>query len=156
MIDSREEILAASGDVLLALDFNDDDVPEITLDTFISFERVLRPNDTQIIKVALSGLDFILGDPADPVISFNNLSGFLVDDPLVPATREGVIGSRFFWGHGTGDMVVGHHLAVAGRARLRSVDADLLERDYAMGHQISAEELADVTAWISGDATPTE
>lgn len=85
-----------------------------------------------------------------------NLSGFVVDDPLVPVTREGVVGSRFFWGHGTGDMAVGHHLAVSGRARLRSVDADLVERDYAMGHQISEGELADVTAWMSGVAKPTE
>ena len=77
------------------------------------------------------------------------LSGFLVDDSEVPVTSDAISGTRVFWGHGTLDMVVPHSLAISGRAMLRSLDADLHERDYPMGHQISAEELADVTAWLS-------
>jgi len=84
------------------------------------------------------------------VASVVNLSGFLVDDPEVPVTSAALSGTRIFWGHGTMDMAVHHSLAISGRARLRSLDADLTERDYPMGHQISAEELADITAWLEG------
>ena len=80
-----------------------------------------------------------------------NLSGFLVDDAEVRLTSDALSGARIFWGHGTMDMAVHHSLAVSGRAMLRSLDADLTEHDYPMGHQISAEELADITAWLSKD-----
>lgn len=84
------------------------------------------------------------------VPSVLDLSGFLVDDSEVPVTSEALGGTRIFWGHGTLDMAVHHSLAVSGRALLRSLDADLTEHDYPMGHQISAEELADITTWLSG------
>ena len=84
------------------------------------------------------------------VASVLDLSGFLVNDTEVPVTSDALSETRIFWGHGTLDMVVHHSLAVSGRALLRSLDADLTERDYPMGHQISAEELSDIAAWLSG------
>ncbi len=83
------------------------------------------------------------------VASVLDLSGFLVDDAEVPVTSAALSGTRVFWGHGTMDMTVPYSLAVSGRALLRSLDADLTEHDYPMAHQISAQELADITAWLS-------
>ena len=53
-IDFNKRILAASGQVTLALDFDDNGQPEISLDTFISFEQTFRPNGSPIIKIALT------------------------------------------------------------------------------------------------------
>ncbi|KPK35956.1 MAG: hypothetical protein AMJ65_16940, partial [Phycisphaerae bacterium SG8_4] len=78
LIDSTRRIIAASGDVTIGLDFNDDTIPEISLSSFISFEQSFRPNGSQIIKVAMTGLSFNLGDPEDPVLELSDLSGFLV------------------------------------------------------------------------------
>lgn len=78
-----------------------------------------------------------------------NFSGFLPDHPGVQVTRESVQGTRFFWGHGTQDQMIAFGLAAEGRSTLRQAGADLRTRDYPMGHQISAPELADVVAWLS-------
>jgi phospholipase/carboxylesterase len=77
-----------------------------------------------------------------------NLSGFLPEHPSVRATAATVAGSRFFWGHGTLDPAIPFDFASAGRAALRAAGAELETRDYAMGHGISPEEVADVRAWL--------
>lgn len=77
-----------------------------------------------------------------------NFSGFLVDDPLVEVSRESVAGSRLFWGHGIQDPAIPHTLAFRGRTRLREVGADLIERDYAIGHWIAPEEAGDAAEEI--------
>ncbi|MBK8118786.1 MAG: hypothetical protein IPK39_05850 [Sulfuritalea sp.] len=59
--------IAASGDVTIGLDFDTDGVEEITLSSFISFEQSFRPNGSSVIKIALTNLSFVLGDPADPI-----------------------------------------------------------------------------------------
>lgn len=80
-----------------------------------------------------------------------NLSGFLAEHPRVrPHTAAG---TRFFWAHGTEDPAIPFAWAVAGRQALRAAGADLVERDYPMGHGIVQEELHDLVAWIEGDAT---
>lgn len=81
-----------------------------------------------------------------------NLSGFLADHPTVEATPASVRGTRFFWGHGTMDPAILFDFAVAGRAALRAAGAELVERDYPIGHQISGDEAADVRAWIAEGA----
>ncbi len=76
-----------------------------------------------------------------------NLSGFVADHPRVAVTSESVAGTRFFWGHGTRDPAIPHALAERGRARLREADADLVARDYPIGHWIAPEELAALVEW---------
>lgn len=78
-----------------------------------------------------------------------NLSGFLADHPSVDPTPATVSGTRFFWGHGTGDPQIPFELAIDGRQRLHTAGADLTARDYPIGHAISAEEFADARAWLA-------
>lgn len=80
-----------------------------------------------------------------------NFSGFLPDHPTVVAEAERVRGTRFFWGHGTGDPSIPFDLAVEGRAALRAAGADLEARDYPIGHWIAPEELGDAAAWMGRD-----
>ena len=51
---------------------------EVTLSSFISFEQSFRPNGSSVIKLALTNLSFVLGDPADPVFSLSGLSGYFL------------------------------------------------------------------------------
>ena len=78
-IDFTTRLLAASGNVTLALDFDDNGQPEISLGTFISFEQTTRPNNTKVIKIALSQMNLSLGDP--PVLSITNASGLVLITP---------------------------------------------------------------------------
>jgi phospholipase/carboxylesterase len=77
-----------------------------------------------------------------------NFSGFLPNHPGVPVTPDAVRGWRIFWGHGTADPAIPITMAQQGRAALAAVGADLTARDYAIGHSIVAEELADASEWL--------
>lgn len=77
-----------------------------------------------------------------------NFSGFLADHPAVDPTAGGVGGTRFFWGHGLSDPAIPFDLAVEGRAALMRAGADLEARDYAIGHWIDPQELADAIDWL--------
>ncbi|MGH7468368.1 MAG: alpha/beta hydrolase [Longimicrobiales bacterium] len=77
-----------------------------------------------------------------------NLSGFLASHPRVRATAENALTTRFFWGHGRQDPNIPFELALEGRARLRTAEADLTTHDYQIGHWIDAQELEDVRAWL--------
>ena len=79
-----------------------------------------------------------------------NFSGFLAQHPSVDPTAEAVRGTRFFWGHGTGDPAIPFELAIEGRATLRAAGAELEARDYPIGHGISPQETADARAWLMG------
>ena len=82
------------------------------------------------------------------------MSGFLADHPAVEATPATVGDTRFFWGHGTHDPAIPHQWAEAGRAALRRAGADLEAHDYAMGHWITPEELADARSWLEAAKGP--
>lgn len=82
-----------------------------------------------------------------------NFSGFLPSHPEVRVTPETVEGRRFFWGHGRQDPSIPFELAMRGRTALRDARAKLEERDYAIGHWIAPEELADAVGWIEEGAT---
>jgi phospholipase/carboxylesterase len=77
-----------------------------------------------------------------------NFSGFLPDHPDVRATADTVRGTRFFWGHGTGDPAIPFTLALEGRAALAAATADLETRDFDIGHWIDPVELSDMVAWL--------
>ena len=107
-------------------------------------------------RVALGGfsqggtmsLGFALANPAR-VQRILNFSGFLADHPHVSATAETVQGTRFFWAHGTADGNIPFDLAIEGRALLRAAGADLVERDYAIGHWIDPKELSDAIEFLN-------
>jgi phospholipase/carboxylesterase len=93
-------------------------------------------------------LGYALANPGK-VRAVLNFSGFLPDHPDVPVTPDAVRGTRFFWGHGTGDPNIPFQLAQRGRRALTDAGADLDARDYDMGHAISAEELKDAVGWMA-------
>ena len=75
-IDFNKRVLNASGQITLALDFDDNGDPEISLETFIYFEQTFRPNGSQVIKVALVNINLSIGDPE--IFAINGASGYLV------------------------------------------------------------------------------
>lgn len=77
-----------------------------------------------------------------------NFSGFLAAVPEVEEHLGSAKGLEVFWGHGVRDPNIPHPLAVRGRARLAEAGARLESRDYAIGHWIEPEEMADATAWL--------
>ncbi len=77
-----------------------------------------------------------------------NFSGFVATHPDVRVTSESVVGTRFFWGHGTSDPAIPFDLAERGRAKLREAGADLEARDYPIGHWIDPTELRDAVTWL--------
>jgi phospholipase/carboxylesterase len=76
-----------------------------------------------------------------------NLSGFLIDDPLVPV-EPGAARLSLFWGHGQDDAAIPWALAQRGRDRLAAAGADQTIFDHAGGHQIEAAEWAAARSWI--------
>lgn len=57
---------------------------------------------------------------------------------------------KVFVGHGVHDGKLGIHHARASRALLEGLGVDLTYREYELGHEIGAEEVADLNAWLAG------
>lgn len=112
-------IIAASGDVTIGLDFNTDGVAEITLSSFISFEQSFRPNGSQVIKIALTDLSFVLGDPADPVFQLSGLAGYFL------ITQQGLAARIELPGFGTVINGAGASIAINGdlAVEIKTMDA---------------------------------
>lgn len=79
-----------------------------------------------------------------------NLSGFLIDAPVVPTDAEAVARARVFWGHGRRDPAIPFALAERGRRKLRAAGARLEARDYEIGHWIAPDELEHAMAFLEG------
>ena len=79
-----------------------------------------------------------------------NFSGFLAAWVDVDESGAAPPTTPIFWGHGTGDPNIPFALAERGRARLRRARANLVTRDYRMGHQIDASEVADAVEMVRG------
>lgn len=76
--------------------------------------------------------------------------------PLI-ASNEELTGLPFLVVHGTADMVLPVSYGRASRQLLSSLPVKLTYHEYRMGHEVSQESLADVTAWLSAqldEATP--
>jgi len=84
-----------------------------------------------------------------------NLSGFLVDSPLLPDERIAASRTPLFWAHGRSDPAIPWALAERGRARLDRLGAPLTRADYDIGHWVDPQELADAVAWIREVSPPT-
>jgi phospholipase/carboxylesterase len=79
-----------------------------------------------------------------------NFSGFVPSHPDVAVTPETVADTALWWGHGTEDPAVHFELARRGRSALAAAGANLVARDYPMGHGIAPDELDDAVAWLRG------
>lgn len=77
-----------------------------------------------------------------------NLSGFLVDTPLVPVTAEALGETEVFWGHGEADPAIPYALGERGRRALEGIGASLATFDHPGGHTITREELEAAVAWV--------
>jgi phospholipase/carboxylesterase len=64
------------------------------------------------------------------------------------APAEAMRGLPILVVHGTDDVVLPIHHGRAIRDRLSSLPVVLTYREYPMGHSVSEESLADVTAWL--------
>jgi phospholipase/carboxylesterase len=64
------------------------------------------------------------------------------------APAEAMRGLPILVVHGTEDVVLPIHHGRAARDRLSSLRVALTYREYSMGHYVSEESLADVTAWL--------
>jgi predicted esterase len=77
-----------------------------------------------------------------------NLSGFLVDSPLVPVTGEAIADTGVFWGHGRADPAIPFALGERGRRALEGIGASVTAFDHPGGHTITREELEAAVAWV--------
>jgi len=68
--------------------------------------------------------------------------------PLI-ASNEELSGLPFLVVHGTADMVLPISYGRASRQLLSSLPVELTYHEYRIGHEVSQESLADVTAWLS-------
>jgi phospholipase/carboxylesterase len=77
------------------------------------------------------------------------ISGYLPPPaPSHPYNLAAAVGKPVFQAHGTGDPVVLPAWARQTRDFLRGVPVDLTYTEYAIGHEVSVEELADLAAWL--------
>ena len=77
-----------------------------------------------------------------------NFSGFLAASVDLDDTGSAPPRTPIFWGHGTGDPAIPFALAERGRNRLRRAGAQLVTRDYPIGHWIAPEEVAEAVAMV--------
>lgn len=67
----------------------------------------------------------------------------------IMASNEQLKGLPVLVLHGTRDTVLPIHNGRASRDLLSTLPVDLTYHEYTMGHEVSPESLADVTAWLS-------
>ncbi len=86
----------------------------------------------------------------------HQLAGIVALSAPVPLADELAAGihpenraTPVFMGHGHSDQLIPVEYAEAGRDRLRAAGVALEWHLYAMGHEVSAEELADIARWLA-------
>jgi phospholipase/carboxylesterase len=104
---------------------------------------------------AIMSLSVALTEPAG-VAGVVAMSGRLLPEvlPLV-AAPEALRGLRILLQHGTADQVLPIHHGRSARDHLAALPVDLTYREYAMGHQVSDESLADAAAWLRAQLAPS-
>ncbi|HEX9370208.1 MAG TPA: phospholipase, partial [Roseiflexaceae bacterium] len=78
------------------------------------------------------------------------MSGRIPDEARAQiATPEQLAGKPFLVVHGLFDQVLPVHYGRASRDLLQGLPVELTYREYPMGHEVSAQSLADVSAWLT-------
>lgn len=80
-----------------------------------------------------------------------NFSGFLAADVVLDETGAAPPSTPIFWGHGLKDPAIPIELADSGRVRLRRAGANLVTKDYRIGHWIVAQEVEDALAMLDDE-----
>ncbi|MBI3762868.1 MAG: hypothetical protein HY260_13550 [Chloroflexi bacterium] len=97
---------------------------------------------------AIMSLSLALTRP-DKLAGVVAMSGRILPEILpVMAAPDALTGLPILVVHGTADNVLPIHYGRASRERLATLPVALTYREYAMGHHVSQESLADVTAWL--------
>lgn len=97
---------------------------------------------------AIMSLSVLLTQP-DKVAGIVAMSGRILPEVLPKvAAPEAMRGIPVLVVHGIHDPVLPVDHGRASRDRLASLPVDLTYREYAMGHEVSADSLADVVAWL--------
>ena len=96
-----------------------------------------------------TSLSYALTRPGS-VAAVLNFSGFLPAAIAVDESGANPPSTPIFWGHGLGDPAIPIGLAERGRNRLRRARAELLTRDFSIGHWIVPEEVEAAVAMVSG------
>jgi len=66
----------------------------------------------------------------------------------------GAPGLPAFLGHGVEDRMIPLAWGRATRDRLAALGLDVTWREYAMGHEVTAEEIIDIASWLRGRLVP--
>lgn len=86
----------------------------------------------------------------DLVLGCANVNGRLLDKAWnATQGRPLLSGKPFFNGHGLRNPIVPLHLGRRTCARIEELGASIQTREYAIGHEINDEILADVSDWLS-------
>ncbi|GGL08521.1 alpha/beta hydrolase [Deinococcus radiotolerans] len=98
---------------------------------------------------AIIGASVTLSRP-DLVAGLVMLSGRILPEAQPTfAPTEQVRGTNVFVAHGVHDAKLGIHHGRASHALLRDLGTQLTYREYDLGHEIAAPEVADVNAWLT-------
>jgi phospholipase/carboxylesterase len=73
------------------------------------------------------------------------LSAYLSMPDAVPPSKQGL---PVFIAHGTEDTVVPFRLGIAARKKLQEQGYNVVWREYAMQHSVSAAEIGDIRGWL--------
>jgi phospholipase/carboxylesterase len=93
------------------------------------------------------------------LMAYPAVSGIVALSGYIPTKTGFTLGSkdlsrlRAFVSHGTYDEVIPVHFGREAAELLRDKQADVLYREYAMGHQVIGETIADLTEWMRPLAT---
>ncbi len=119
----------------------------------------VSPDDTYLLGFSQGATMALAVGLADPRGSAGvaSLSG-LCTDKMIPTEAEAVAALRdkpFFVAHGLGDPLIPIAQGRSVDKLLQSLPVDLTYREYAMGHEINADCLSDLSRWLSQRLTPT-
>jgi phospholipase/carboxylesterase len=123
------------------------------LDTFLAeLPGILGHDPGRVVLGGFSqggtvSLAYALSHPG-AVAAALNFSGFLAASVEVDESGSSPPPTPIFWGHGIGDPAIPIALAERGRSRLRRAGADLLTRDYSIGHWIVEQEVLDAVEMV--------
>jgi len=76
-------------------------------------------------------------------------SGYIPENVSLKFQWDKVAGMPFYVAHGVLDPVIPVKLGRRAKALLEDAKADLVYREYPMGHEISQENLSDMTTWLT-------
>ena len=113
----------------------------------VATERILLAGFSQGGVIALSTA---LRHP-EPLAGALGLSTFLPVESLAEGDLSPVnAGLPIFMGHGDEDSMIPIEWAEGARDRLQALGHPMTWKAYPMAHQVNAEEIADIAAWIRG------